>query len=400
MKIGLVFGMEFAKPTGISQYVIELSKRLSKEHEVHLLIADNEFNFPGLTIHSNPLPKLPWLKLNSNLPYLRTLLHVNHITTRLIFNALYNPRFSEKIKTKYGLDIIHSQSIDSLSADVVTMHACLKAARKKTREYGKTPLLLRIAGLILFFPFTSTYLATEKHILKKSKKIIAVSQKLKEEILEHYRIPEDKIVVIPNGVDMHIFKPNRIKRAKIRNQYGIAEDEIVLTFVGHMFRTKGLDYIMDAISKVSKVKLFVVGEDPNIESYKEKAVKAGIHDEVIFAGNILEGTEDFYAASDIFLLPSASEGFPLTSLEAAATGLPIIATNVGGLGELIEDGINGFFVRRNSEEIRDKIQILVQNENLRKQMSEKARKTAEKYSWDDVVKRTLKVYEQVIGEKE
>ncbi|GEM_PF-1589249 len=391
--------MEFAKPTGISQYVVELAKRLSKEHEVHLLIADNESYFSGSTIHRNPLSKFPWLRLNSNLPHLKSLLHIGHITTRLIFNALYNPWFSKNIKTKYGLDIIHSQSIDSLSADVVTMHACLKAAREAKEKSQEINFFRRIAGQALFFPFTTSYLVTEKHILKKSKKIIAVSQKLKEELLEHYRIPEDKITVIPNGVDLHKFKPDPVKRAKIRNQYGIREDEIVLIFVGHMFRAKGLDYIINAISKLNKVKLFVVGEDPNIKSYKEKVVKACIQGKVVFAGNIPEGAEDFYAASDIFLLPSASEGFPLTSLEAAATGLPIISTKVGGLGELVKDGVNGYFVRRNSEKIREKIQILAQNEDLRRRMGKKAREAAKEYSWDEVVKRTFQVYEEVIGKE-
>jgi UDP-glucose:(heptosyl)LPS alpha-1,3-glucosyltransferase len=395
MRVELIYGMGFSKPNGISRYVIELSERLSKEHEVHLLIADNDFNLPGMIIHRNPLSKIPSFKFNSNILYLKSLLHISNITIRLIINALYNPYFSRKIQRRYHIDIIHSQSIDSLSADVVTMHACFKAARKNPEKSTKTPFLLRTLGMISFFPFIYSYLAVEKNILHDSKKIIAVSQKLKDEIIEHYKIPETKIIVIPNGVDLYKFKPDSIKREKIRNRYGISKDDVVLIFVGHMFKAKGLDYIMEAISGIDKVKLFVIGEDQNIKIYKERASKDGIQDKVIFVGKILEGVEDYYAASDIFLLPSASEGFPLTSLEAVATGLPIIATKVAGLEELVEDETNGFFVKRNSEDIRNKIKFLVQNENLRKQMGINARKTSEKYSWDEVERRTSQVYEEV-----
>jgi len=396
MRVGIVFGMEFAKPTGISQYVLELSKHLSKDHDIHLIINEREFNYPGLTIHRTPLVKLPWLKLKSNIPYLRSVLHINNITTRLIFNSFYNLYYSKKIKDKFKLDLVHSQSVDSLSADVVTMHSCLKAIRNSKGSHYEPNTFIRMAGKILFFPFTKIYLLTEKHILINSKKIITVSQRVKEEILENYRIPENKIAVIPNGVDLYKFKYDSLKRANIRNRYGIDENEVVLIFVGHMFKTKGLDFVMDAISRIEKIKLFVVGEDFNINVYKKNAIKAGIQNRVIFVGNILKGIEDFYTASDIFLLPSASEGFPLTSLEAAASGLPLIVTKVGGLKEFVIDRFNGFFVARNSEEIEERIKVLVNDENLRKQIGKNARKTAEKYSWDEVAKKTLQVYKDVI----
>lgn len=396
MKIGLIFGREFSEPSGIPHYVFELAKNLSKKHEIHLLIADKEFNYPGLTIHRNLLSKLPWLKIYSKIPYLRSLLHINHVTVRVIFNAIYNPFFSEKIKNKFRLDLIHSQDADSPSADVVTMHGCLKELRRVKDNLQEPNSFRKIARKVLFFPYTNIYLFTEKHILKNSKKIIAVSQNLKEEILKNYRILKDKIVVIPNGVDLYRFKPDPLKRAKIRNRYNIDEDEVVLIFVGNAFILKGLDYIMDAISRMKKVKLFIVGEHYTINLYKKNTIKAGIQNKVIFLGTVFQGIEDFYAASDIFLLPSAYEGFPLTSLEAAAAGLPIISTKIGGLNEFVKEGINGFFVRRDSEEIREKIQILVQNKNLRIQMGKNARKTAKKYSWYEVGKKTLQVYEEVI----
>jgi len=396
MKIGIVFGMEFAKPNGISRYVTELAKCLKRENEVHLMIADSDFYLPGLIIHRNPLSKITGLKFNSNISYIKSLLHIFDITVRLIFNTIYNPYFSRKIKQKYGLDIIHSQSIDSLTADIVTMHSCFKAARKAEDRSLEKNHLRRFIGQILFFPFTGSYLITEKHILKNSKKIIAVSEKLKFDLLKYYEIADDKIIVIPNGVDLKKFKPDPDKRAKIRRLYNISDNDVVLIFVGHMFKIKGLDYIIEAISNLNNIKLLVVGEDPNIESYRKNVVKTGIHEKVIFAGKILRGIEEYYAASDIFLLPSSSEGFPISGIEAAASGLPIICTKVAGLDELVKDNYNGFFVSRNSRQIREKVQILIKNDDLRKQMGINARQTAKNYSWEKVTKKTLQVYNEVL----
>lgn len=398
MKIGIVFGMEFSKPNGISRYVIEILERMSGEHEVHLIISDNDFTHQGIKIHRTFLSGLSGLKIKTNILYLRSFLHVCNMTTRLIINSVYNPVFSKKIKARYDLDVIHSQSIDSLSADVVTMHACYKAARKDQCKEEKSHFLKRIAGSILFLPFNYSYLLTEKRILENSKKIIAVSQRLKEELIDQYRIPEKKIVVIPNGVDLQKFRPDPVKRIEIRDRYGISEDDIVLIFAGNMFRLKGLDHILASISNIPEVRLFIVGEDPNIDDYKLRSTRMGIRERVIFTGRIIKGIEQYYAASDIFLLPSASEGFPLTCLEAAATGLPLIGTRISGIEEIIKEGYNGFFVSRNSEDIREKIQALVQDVQLRRQMGGNARRTAEKYSWEKVVEQTLRVYRDVADE--
>jgi UDP-glucose:(heptosyl)LPS alpha-1,3-glucosyltransferase len=396
MKIGIIFGMEFSKPNGISRYVIELAQCLNYEDEVHLLIADDHFNLPNLIIHKNPLSIISRIRFYSNISSLKSVLHIFDITFRLIFNSVYNPFFSRKIKKKYGLDIIHSQSIDSLTADIVTMHSCYKTARKVEDESHETNLPRRLIGKLLFFPFNSSYLITEKQIVKNSKKIIVVSDKLKRDFINCYGVAEDKIAVIPNGVNLNIFKPNQTARRKIRSLYGFEEDEIILIFVGHMFKAKGLDYIIEAISNLTNVKLLVVGEDPNIEAYRENVIRIGIQEKVIFAGKILNGIEEYYAASDIFLLPSSSEGFPISGIEAAATGLPVICTKVAGLDEMIIDSYNGFFVNRDSEQIKEKLQILIKNDDIRKQMGINARETAVKYSWENVTKRTLQVYKEVV----
>ena len=206
-------------------------------------------------------------------------------------------------------------------------------------------------------------------------------------------IRDSKIVVIPNGVDLDEFKPDKVKRRKIREMYGIADDEVVLMFSGYEFRRKGLEYIIKALPQVKEnVKLLVVGKD-NPEPYKKLASKLGVLDKIIFAGFVPDISE-FYAASDIFVFPTAYEAFSLATLEAVASGLPILATKVNGTEELIKEGYNGFFVKRHPENIAEKINILLDDE-LRRRMSKNARKTAEEYSWSEVAKKTMEVYKNL-----
>jgi len=232
-------------------------------------------------------------------------------------------------------------------------------------------------------------------IEKESKKIISVSEGVKREILENYDVPEDKIIVIPNGVDIDEFKPDEERKKSIRERYGIKEDEVILMFSGYEFKRKGLRYIIEALPKVKgDVKLLVIGKD-NPKPYKELALTLEFLDKIIFAGFVPDISE-YYAASDVFVFPTAYEAFSLATLEAVASGLPILATKVNGTEELIEEGYNGFFIKRDPADIAEKINILIEDESLREQMGKNARKTAENYSWDKIAVMTMDVYEEMM----
>ena len=372
MKKILLIARGFNKHGGISRYVAELAERFVKEHETHLLTTKYDYKVANLIVHKKPMIEKPyWLQIASN--------------------AYYNTKYAKKLKEKFNIDVVHSNGSESLFCDVLTMHSCHKAWVK----YYKSWSWLQNARATID-PLNWVVLSVEKRVIEKgSKKIIAVSEGVKREILENYNVSEDKIVVIPNGVDLDEFKSDKVKRRNIRKVYGIADDEIVLMFSGYEFRRKGLEYIIKALPLVKgKVKLLVVGKD-NPNYYKKLASKLRVLDKIIFAGFVPDISE-YYAASDIFIFPTAYEAFSLATLEAVASSLPILATKVNGTEELIIDSYNGFFIRREPNDIANKINILVEDESLRKQMSRNARKTAEKYSWDEVAKRTLKVYEEVV----
>jgi len=194
---------------------------------------------------------------------------------------------------------------------------------------------------------------------------------------------------------MNLNQMQKKEKKIIRVKYEINADEIVLMFFGHEFRKKGLEFVIRALPLVKEdVKSLIAGRD-NPTYYKRLALKFGVLDKVIFAG-FVSGISEYFAAFDIFVFPTAYEVFSLVTLEAVASGLPILATKVNGTEELIKEDYNGFFIRRDPKDITKKINNLIEDEQLRRMiMSRNARKTAENYSWDKIA-RILEVYQDSI----
>jgi len=372
MKILLIL-RGFNKQGGAGRYVAELAEHFVQEHETHLLTTDYDYDLKDLIVHKKPMIRKPfWLQILSN--------------------TYYNTKYSKKIKEQFGIDVVHSQGGESPFCDVLTMHSCNRAWFKHYLSWG---LMQKVRSAI--DPSNHIALAIERHVLEKgSKKIISVSEGVKREILENYDVPKEKIEVIPNGVDLEEFKPDVEKREKIRMKYGVDENDVVLMFSGYEFKRKGLRYIIEALPEIKEnVKLLVVGRD-NPRRYQELASKLGVLDKIIFTGFVPE-IVDYYVASDIFVFPTLYEPFGLVISEALASAIPVITSKLAGAAEIMKNEYDGFLLDdpTNSEDIAEKVNLLVEDENLREQMGKNARKTAEKYSWDEIAKRTLKVYEGV-----
>jgi UDP-glucose:(heptosyl)LPS alpha-1,3-glucosyltransferase len=237
----------------------------------------------------------------------------------------------------------------------------------------------------------------EKYNLKKAKKIIATSEGIKREVMEFFQIPEDKIRVIPNGVNPKEFSFSKKEKIKLRKKLGFSKEDKIILFVGRNLKRKGLEYILKAlpIMKEKNAKLVVCGGD---DEYHRNIVKKLNQDSrVIFAGNV-KNVPEYCAVSDIFVFPTFYEGFSFATLEAAASGLPIIATVANGTEDLIEDGKNGFLLKeRTPEAIAKKVNLLMEDEKLRTRMGENARKAVlQKYSFDKIAKQILEVIDEVI----
>ncbi|MFC2162570.1 glycosyltransferase family 4 protein [Candidatus Altiarchaeota archaeon] len=366
---------EFTKFKGIPKYTVELAQRLLKNNDVHLLTSKYTFQeLTGLTVHQTPAFERP--------PFL-------HVAS----TAIQFSRKLKKIRENEGIDIVHTQGADSMYGDVITMHSCHKAAVSQFKsERGTAYQILKT-----FEPLSNIVFQIEKKNMTggRFKKIITPSCGVKRELIKLYGTPSEDIIPVPTGVDINAYHPRNRQtyNEKIRSGLGISREDTILLLTGWEFKRKGLRYIVDALPALPKdVKLLVVGgDDPT--PYQVQASRLGVQDRLIFTGIVPE-IRDYYAASDIFVFPTSYEAFSASTLEAVATGLPILAANVNGTEELIEDGKNGFFIDYDGADIAEKVGM-VMDEGIKK-MGEKARKTSEDYSWDLITERIEKVYAEII----
>ncbi len=229
----------------------------------------------------------------------------------------------------------------------------------------------------------------------KAKKIVAISEMVHRDISDYYGIAADRMVVIYNGVDTERFHPrNRRYREGIRSRYGFSSEDLVLLFVSHNFRLKGLRYLIQALAllkrKRENVKLLVVGRD-RAEPYRRLAKRIGSPDDILFAGGVRD-LERYYASADILVHPTFYDPCSLVVLEALASGLPVITTRRNGAGGIIEDGVGGFVLDdpRNVETLAEVILDLSDPRRL-KEASSAARALAEKYSHERSYQTMLEV---------
>jgi glycosyltransferase involved in cell wall biosynthesis len=214
------------------------------------------------------------------------------------------------------------------------------------------------------------------------------------------------VIVVPNGVDCERFNP-RNDRTQVRNQFNL-KDRFTLLFVGALTKWhgyKGLDNLLAGLSitirKGFDPVLLVVGDGSLKEEYQQLAHRLNVHDNVVFAGDVPDLQLPFYyAAADALALPSKnmSEGFGLTLLEANASGLPVIATSVGGIPSVVRDGYNGLLVEPNdAHALADAITRMIKERAEREEMGRNGRRVAEEYDWKIVAAKTEQVYMEAIS---
>jgi len=229
-------------------------------------------------------------------------------------------------------------------------------------------------------PFHLALLRIEKKVFSDTKLIIANSNMVRSQIINHYNIPDKKIKVIYNGVDLKRFASMNAEtyRAMVRKELLSDENTGIILFVGSGFERKGLEMLLRAISliKTENIRLIVIGKG-NIKKFQSIAKKYGILDRVSFRG-IQKEIEKFYAAADIFVLPTIYDPFSNATLEAMASGLPVITTRNNGASELIQNGKEGFVLENPLD-----FNLLAEEIKLglayRKTMGYRARLRAEEY---------------------
>ena len=229
-------------------------------------------------------------------------------------------------------------------------------------------------------------------------------------VLRRLRIPKRKITLLGNGIDLARFRPapNRepLRRA-IRTELGIPHDDIVIGAVGRLVWEKGYRELFEAMETVRRrmprSRLLVVGpSDPEkADAVDAASISRAADAGVVFAGERTD-VVDLYTAMDVYVLASHREGFPRSAMEAAAMGLPIVATDIRGCRQVVEDGSTGFLVLVDSPpELASALFRLVSDSTLRQKFGEAAiDKAAVEFDQRDVIETTLEAYDRLIGEQD
>jgi len=225
--------------------------------------------------------------------------------------------------------------------------------------------------------------------------VTAVSRFMAEEAKNNLGI-KNAIKVIPNFVDTEVYSP---APCELMEQ---PERDIVVAHVSNFRPVKRVDdlvYAMCMVTKTApKAKLMLIGDGPERHRVERLIDKMDLRRNVVLTG-YRSDVPDLLRCVDTLVLPSETESAPLTILEAMSTGLPVIATRVGGIPEIVEDGHNGFLVPlKHPEDIAEKILELHADRDRLRRMGEAARETVlERYSTDKVVRQYMDVYERVTG---
>ncbi|MCS7273701.1 MAG: glycosyltransferase [Fimbriimonadales bacterium] len=204
--------------------------------------------------------------------------------------------------------------------------------------------------------------------------------------------------VIPNGISVEEYTPNLSQRLRFRQEYGIQPDAVVVVHVGRFAGSKNHSLLLQAFARLrckQPVYLWLVGGGELLESMQQLARELGVAERVRFWG-VRSDVPALLNAADIFTLPSRYEGNPLSVMEAMAAGLPVVATAVGGVPELVEEGVSGFLTpNEDVEALTAALQRLVDNAELRRQMGEAAlRRARERFD----VRHTVRAYEALYEE--
>lgn len=254
-------------------------------------------------------------------------------------------------------------------------------------------------SLISLNPLHAVLLSLEKKLFfsKRLKKIVTNSQMVKADIVRHYGLPDDKIAVIYNGVDLPAGFNIKAKenRKRIRAELGISEGAVLLLFVGSGFERKGLMSAVRALGELktqNDVRLLVIGKGRQAR-YAAEATRLGVRDKVTFYGPV-QTAFDYYSAADVFVLPSIYEPFSNACLEAMAAGLPVITSVYNGVAEIITHPNDSLIVKDplDAREIASKITMLLDCD-MRKKAADAARITAADYT----VEKNVNAFLSLIG---
>ncbi|MEW6592320.1 MAG: glycosyltransferase family 4 protein [Candidatus Hadarchaeota archaeon] len=388
MKIAMLAweSLHSVKVGGLSIVVSRQAEELSKRgHDVHVITrwADGQTEYEYVNgVHYHRCKFDPGLNL----------VHFSH-NMSMSFVA----RLKEVEKTHGKFDIIHGHDwhiVDALhelkvneKRPVVITYHSTEYGRNGSRfgdwwEFGEVSGKEWYGGLI-------------------ADRVTTVSHAMKNELNWLYKIPPEKIDVTPNAVDPRKYQM-KIDPGRIKERHGVHPLAPLVLYIGRVDYQKGPDLLLEAIPKVISHRWdvkFIFAGDGGMRSWLEgRAGEFGVAQNTKFLGWVpYWGYVELLNAADMVCIPSRNEPFGIVLLEAWSTGRPVVACDVGGLGENIENFVNGIKVYPNPDSIAWGINYLLDNPDEMKKISEGAKTSVNKFSWTNVLNLVMECYNKVLG---
>jgi len=368
---------------GIAPHCLGLAKALAREnHEVHVVTLD----FPGAPISEDV----------EGVQVHRTKIELGHpsfITWTFLFNHFMERKVA-MLSRDVDFDIIHIHDWLTAEAGISCKHYLNKplVSTVHSTEVG------RAQGL--HSPDSYLIDGLEWWMAYEAKRVIVTSNSMKWEIQNHFHLPEDKIDTIPNAVDVAKYQ-KEIDRESVRRRYGVWPNEKLVLFIGRLVPQKGVEYLIKAlpiiVQRRPEAKLVITGDGWS-KSYLEGLARSTGHgDKIRFVGFVSDSNlVELTMSADVLVVPSVYEPFGIVALEGMASGVPVVAGNVGGLSEVVEHDRTGVLVHSGDlGSISWGVNKVLSDPGYSHWLIENAKKKVKEiYSWDAVAKRTAKVYEE------
>ena len=287
------------------------------------------------------------------------------------------------LPAKFGLlplDLLKLVNIfRKLEPEIVLVHGSdsLKYAALASRFYRKPLMIYRNIGMASFWKRNSLQIQLNKKLLERFDAVVSVSKISREDFLKLYGLSPNKVFTIPNGIDLKPYQSLKIGqvRSQIRHRLGITEKDTLLISVGNLSPEKNQSELITLVNELREMSLHLVllGDGPLRQKLEQQANEYQLQERIHFLG-LQSNVAQFLAASDIFLLPSRSEGMPAVLIEAGMAGLPSVAYDVGGVKEVIETDMTGIIVPSHSyQEFKANVVSLLGNPEKRRRLGSLAR---------------------------
>jgi len=372
---------EIGPGAGVPHYWQALATVMAQRHEVHVFAAKaNRASLDGIKVHRVWALLAGWF--------------LSHVTFYIAVIAQFS---IARLLRRKRFDLVLGIGALTPFADVATIHF-VQAREIDLQDKGLFPRDRRSAGL------ASLDYALYSHAMgwlgrnfyhRSQTHIVAISEAVKQDLVLFEGALTSSIVVVPNGVDIERFHPaNReFFRADTRKELGLDDDQVMVLFVGNSWGRKGLCTAIEAIRDQANVRLVVVGE--GLPDVFLRDLPPAVSSRILFTGKQHEKVERYFAAADIFMLPTLYEPFGLVILEALASGLPSIVSASAGASEWLTDGVDALLLRDPSDgvEAQTALRSVLTRPDLAAVLSENGRRKAEELQWGAVAGRIIEAFQ-------